>query len=58
MSIFVKQHIAVERRKICNSCPSLDQVIVPTCKECGCLLAAKVRLSDAECPLKKWLSHP
>lgn len=45
--------VAQKRIEICIACPSLIQ-ITKTCKECGCFMAAKTKLKNAECPLKKW----
>lgn len=41
------------RFNTCLSCPSFNY---PTnqCKECGCLMFAKVLVPKAECPLDKW----
>lgn len=40
------------RRKICDVCPSNKNNI--TCSTCGCVLAAKVRAINTECPEKHW----
>jgi hypothetical protein len=45
--------IAEVRLKTCQGC---DRYIKLThqCKECGCIMNAKVKLKDATCPLSKW----
>ncbi len=39
-----------------NTCISCDRLIQFTkqCKECGCIMAIKVKLKKATCPLNKW----
>jgi hypothetical protein len=41
------------RMDICNECPELIK-ITKQCKQCGCFMAAKVKLAEAKCPLSKW----
>lgn len=48
----VETVVAAERLAICHECPSLKKT--GTCKECGCIMAAKVKLPNAYCPLHKW----
>ena len=45
--------IASHRFSICETCPSLLKA-TKQCKECGCFMKLKVKLLNAECPLKKW----
>lgn len=45
--------ISAERFEICKSCPKFRKK-TQTCKECGCFMAAKVKLAAASCPLHKW----
>jgi hypothetical protein len=40
------------RRKVCDACPSNKDNL--TCSTCGCVLAAKVRAINTECPEKHW----
>lgn len=44
---------ANERLAICFEC---DRFYKPTrqCKECGCFMKVKTRISTASCPLGKW----
>jgi rRNA maturation endonuclease Nob1 len=39
-----------------NECLGCDRLFKPTrtCRECGCFMAAKTWLKDAECPIGKW----
>lgn len=41
------------RLDICKDC---DELFKPTrtCKQCGCFMALKTWLKDAQCPLGKW----
>ncbi len=45
--------IAKERYSICKNCPQFIP-ITTQCKECGCIMKAKVKLPHASCPLEKW----
>lgn len=47
--------IAEKRLEICKSCPRFIR-LTHQCKECGCIMNAKVKLADAACPLNKWPS--
>ena len=44
-------HLAEERLYICDDC---EYRTVNKCKICGCNLAAKTLVKEAECPRKKW----
>lgn len=41
------------RFKICKECPELLP-ITHQCRQCGCFMTLKTKLSAARCPLKKW----
>lgn len=41
------------RYDVCKGCPRLFKP-TRTCKECGCFMAAKTWLKNADCPLGKW----
>jgi hypothetical protein len=41
------------RYEICKACPELIK-LTKQCKQCGCVMAAKVKLQNAKCPLGKW----
>lgn len=47
------EEVATKRIEICIACPELIQV-TKTCKQCGCFMAAKTKMKNVECPLKKW----
>ena len=49
----VETEVAAERLAICKECPELIQ-LTTQCKKCGCLMNAKTKLPNAECPLGKW----
>ena len=49
----VQGEIAEERLSICNGCEHLIKA-TKTCTECGCFMAAKVKLPNAFCPIHKW----
>lgn len=48
------EKVSKVRMEICNDCDKNSRSLVPYCKECGCVLSAKTRSMDSECPLKKW----
>lgn len=50
---YVPEEEANRRYDICNSCPELID-LTKQCKQCGCFMAMKTKLSKASCPLKKW----
>jgi hypothetical protein len=41
------------RLDICNTCPQLTKHS-KQCKECGCFVFLKTKLSSEKCPLGKW----
>ena len=45
--------VAAQRLTICLACPSLNQK-TSTCRECGCFVYAKTKITHSNCPLKKW----
>ena len=49
----VETTIADERFAVCKAC---DRYVAGThqCRECGCIMNAKVKLPNASCPLGKW----
>lgn len=51
-SYLASQELQESRYEICKSCDSLT--ILKTCKECGCIMPLKVKLTNVTCPLGKW----
>jgi len=49
----VDNGVFVERFEICKSCPEFIK-LTTQCKQCGCIMSAKTKLPNAECPLGKW----
>ena len=49
----VPEEIQEQRLDICKDCPRLRKKLMQ-CKECGCIMTAKVKLAEAFCPLGKW----
>jgi hypothetical protein len=45
--------IAEMRLKICGECPRYVK-LTHQCRECGCIMNAKVKLKDATCPISMW----
>jgi len=52
-SNYVDDQVSSARYEICLACPELID-LTKQCKKCGCFMAAKVKLSNATCPLGKW----
>lgn len=52
----VPDEVGIERLAICLSCDQLEQDST-RCKQCGCIMTNKTRISAAVCPLKKWKSY-
>jgi len=50
---FVSEEISSSRYNICKQCPELIN-LTKQCKQCGCFMAVKSKLSNASCPLGKW----
>ncbi len=50
---YVTDEEAGKRMGICKSCPLLFK---PTnqCKQCGCFMNLKTKMSHATCPIGKW----
>lgn len=46
--------LAQERLKICNICKYRKGMI---CSDCGCILQAKARLIEDDCPKGFWPNH-
>lgn len=42
-----------KRLAVCNDCDKFCKVEL-RCKQCGCYMKAKARISTATCPLNKW----
>jgi rRNA maturation endonuclease Nob1 len=51
--MFVDKEKSFERLAICNGCEHLFKPTW-TCKECGCFMKVKARLSFTECPIGLW----
>jgi hypothetical protein len=41
------------RLSICNTCNKFIH-ITKQCKECGCIMPLKAKISNAVCPIGKW----
>jgi hypothetical protein len=50
---YVSKDVADSRYSICQSCPELIS-LTKQCKKCGCFMAAKTKLLNAQCPIGKW----
>lgn len=45
--------IAKLRMDVCKGCEYFIK-LTHQCKKCGCIMNAKTKLLDAECPMSKW----
>jgi len=50
---WVSDKDAESRLLTCRQCPEYIK-ITTQCKKCGCVMKAKARMADAECPIQKW----
>lgn len=51
-SRYVADAEKTRRVKICKECPMLTKL--QRCKQCGCFVGLKTRLTTERCPLEKW----
>lgn len=49
----VKEEIAERRMEICRNCEFFISM-TQQCKKCGCIMPAKTKLPNSECPEHKW----
>ena len=52
MVMFATDEKAEERINICVQCDKFNDLGL--CTECGCVMAAKVKIETSSCPLGKW----
>lgn len=50
---YTDEETARKRMDICEVCPRLLKATYQ-CKECGCFMKMKTKLTEAVCPLSKW----
>jgi hypothetical protein len=50
---YTEEELAKARMDICLECDRLIQ-ITKQCRECGCMMPLKVKLTNAKCPIGKW----
>jgi hypothetical protein len=50
---YVDKEVSTKRFDICKACPKLIK-LTSQCKECGCFMAVKTKMTRATCPLEKW----
>ena len=50
---FVDKETQENRLAICESCDQYTKLL-SQCKQCGCIMTAKVKLGFAKCPIGKW----
>jgi hypothetical protein len=51
VKMFVSKETALARKAICETCPAKSGFL---CSDCGCIIAAKVRVNTSKCPQGKW----
>lgn len=50
-NLVARDSVVVERKKVCEACPSN---CLGVCTQCGCVIMGKVRVAAALCPAGKW----
>lgn len=50
---YTTEEMSKMRMEICEACPKLIK-LTKQCKECGCFMNLKTKLTAATCPLSKW----
>lgn len=50
--MFATDEKAEERINLCAQCDKFNDLGL--CTECGCVMAAKVKIETSSCPLGKW----
>jgi hypothetical protein len=51
-SFFTTKEIQEQRYEICNGCEHFTAL--KTCRECGCIMPLKIKLTNVSCPIGKW----
>jgi hypothetical protein len=54
MSLFASAPIQQARWAACNKCPNKADLGFLICRACSCILASKISIEAAQCPLGKW----
>ena len=49
----IEKDLIENRMSLCNACPELIKV-AKVCKQCGCHMPTKVKLTNSFCPIGKW----
>lgn len=55
-NVFVSQEVENHRKQTCYNCPYYDSQ-QKRCRQCGCLIHAKIRFITERCPLNYWESE-
>ena len=50
---FADQETIDNRRSICNGCEARNHTL-DVCTACGCVISAKIRLKESQCPMELW----
>ena len=50
---YTEEELSKARMDICLECDRLIQ-LTKQCRECGCMMPLKVKLTNAKCPIGKW----
>ena len=50
---FADDDVVKNRRALCDSC-EVRNTTLDVCTVCGCILPAKIRLKESECPMEMW----
>lgn len=53
MAVLTSKEEAKRRYEICKSCDQFRK-ITKTCMMCNCIMPAKTKLQNSNCPIGKW----
>jgi len=58
MSLFASAPMQAARWEACTKCPEQAHLGFLICRACSCILASKISIEAAQCPLGKWPDKP
>lgn len=54
-ALHMESELSKERMMLCDNCEKERRIVLfKVCSVCGCVLKAKTKVDDEQCPLGKW----